>query len=84
MQVVKQSAREIAKHMTTSAQMMSTLPVGRHGLNSFYCWNYLAPLHADKDHSYTISITTAKSGPHYNFCYARWGIIIKTEPGCIW
>jgi len=86
LQVVKQSAREVANAMIRSAEDAGTLPVGRQGLNLFYCWNYIAPLHFDHDRSYTISLQIAKGGNlnHYNFCYARWGIIIYTKLGCIW
>ncbi|KAE9384855.1 hypothetical protein BT96DRAFT_950267 [Gymnopus androsaceus JB14] len=85
LQVVKQSAWEVANTMIRSAEDAGTLPVGRHGLNLFYCWNYIAPLHSDFDCSYTISLQTAKDGNpnHYHFCYASWGIIIHTKLGCI-
>lgn len=84
--MVKQASRQIFKEMTKSAHDAGTFPVGQYGLNIFYCFNYIAPLHADQDRSYTISITTAKSGDpeHYNFCFSRWGIILYTHPGCIW
>jgi hypothetical protein len=86
MQLVRQASRKVFKEMTESAQAAGTFPMGQYGLNTYYCFNYIAPLHWDPDRSYTVSVTTAKSGDpeHYNFCFARWGVILHTHPGCIW
>jgi hypothetical protein len=86
MGVVKQAARKVFKHMTEAARDAGTFPLGQYGLNIYYCFNYIAPLHKDNDRSYTVSITTARSGDpnYYNFCFARWGIILHTYPGTIW
>lgn len=86
LQVVTKAAINVFRYITSSAADAGTFPVGRHGLNIFYCWNYIAPLHSDKDRTYTISVSTARGGnlDYYNFCYARWGVILYITVGAIW
>lgn len=86
MLVVSQAAREIAEHITSSAASADTLPAGQHSLNNFYCWNYIAPLHADADQTYTVSVSIARTGDaqHYSFCYACWGVILYIKVSLIW
>ncbi|KAF9077797.1 hypothetical protein BDP27DRAFT_1413485 [Rhodocollybia butyracea] len=86
LRVVTQASRSVGKDIKSAATKAGTLPIGRYGLNQFYCFNYIAPLHYDKDRTFTMSVTTAKNGnpQYYNFCYAKWGIIVYTQGNCEW
>lgn len=68
------------------ANNAGNFPVGRFGMNSFYCWNYVAPQHTDNDRSFTISIQLEKEAldDEYNFACTEYNFYIKTEVNTLW
>ncbi|KAJ6606286.1 hypothetical protein DFH09DRAFT_1299554 [Mycena vulgaris] len=61
--------------------------MGRTGMNSFYCWEYAAPLHKDEDDRWSLCCQLWKDGcqaDEYNFAYAEWGVYIRTQANCVW
>ncbi|KAJ6567666.1 hypothetical protein DFH09DRAFT_1314187 [Mycena vulgaris] len=60
--------------------------MGRTGMNSFYCWEYGAPLHRDNDGGWSIACQLLKAcnPDEYNFAFAEWGVYIRTQTNCIW
>ncbi|KAF9063656.1 hypothetical protein BDP27DRAFT_1367832 [Rhodocollybia butyracea] len=81
---VNQASPQIGQKIKSAAVEAGTLPVGRYGLNQYYCYDFVAPLHYDLDRTFTMSTTITKCGDshHYNFCYAKWGIIVYTQANC--
>lgn len=62
-------------------------PMGKMGMNSFYCWEYASPLHRDKDATWSLCCQLWKNTNHkdeYNFAYAEWGCYIVTQENCVW
>ncbi|KAF9062845.1 hypothetical protein BDP27DRAFT_1427532 [Rhodocollybia butyracea] len=86
LQTVNQASPQIGQKIKSAAVEAGTLPVGRYGLNQYYCYDFVAPLHYDSDRTFTMSTTITKRGDshHYNFCYAKWGIIVYTQANCQW
>ncbi|KAJ7121145.1 hypothetical protein C8R44DRAFT_981960 [Mycena epipterygia] len=72
------------KHTVTKAGINR---MGKMGMNSFYCWEYGAPLHRDNDATWSLCCQLWKDTPYkdeYNFAYAEWGCYIVTEENCVW
>ncbi|KAJ7446818.1 hypothetical protein B0H11DRAFT_1745484, partial [Mycena galericulata] len=61
--------------------------MGKMGMNAFYCWEYGAPLHRDRDATWSLCCQLWKTKGHdeaYNFAYAEWGCYIVTVENCVW
>lgn len=86
MENVRIAFPEAHKAIKNNAESASTLPLGKYGLNTFYCWNYVAPQHTDMDRSFTISIQLEKSGEsdEYNFACSEYGFYIETQVNTLW
>ncbi|KAF9068127.1 hypothetical protein BDP27DRAFT_1327660 [Rhodocollybia butyracea] len=86
LQPVRQASKRVGQKIMSAATEAGTLPLGKYGLNQYYCYDYIAPLHYDSDRTFTMSTTTARGGnlDHYNFCYAKWGVIVYTQENCQW
>lgn len=86
MNVLRTSFPLAYKTTKEACNAASTLPLGKYGLNTFYCWDYVAPQHTDKDRSYTISIQTEKTGISdlYNFSFTEYGFYIETQTNALW
>ncbi|TDL15219.1 hypothetical protein BD410DRAFT_809109 [Rickenella mellea] len=84
--VLEKAAPHVFLDIKNAVEKTGTGSLGRYGLNSFYCWNYVAPQHKDKDFTWTISTQLFKRGPvdEYNFSFTQWGIYIQTEENTVW
>ena len=83
---VRAWAPEAVKEIRTHDRDAKLNPLGRTGMNSFYCWEYGAPLHSDDDDCWSLCTTLFKKceWDEYNFAYAQWGLYIVTEENCLW
>ena len=80
-------APDAVKEIRTRNRDAKLNPLGRTGMNSFYCWEYGAPLHGDYgDDSWSLCTTLFKAcrPDEYHFAYAQWGLYIVTEENCLW
>ena len=61
--------------------------LGSHGVNMYYCADYMAPIHPDDDQGMSVCCQLEKSGcPDgvLDFAYAHWGLYIQTRPNMAW
>ena len=61
--------------------------LGRHGINLYYCTDYMAPIHCDSDVSTSLCCQTIKKGVkdgEFDFCYAKYGFYIETRENAAW
>lgn len=75
MTALRHTAPDISKDIDISQQKSHMFPLGKYGINAFYCYNYLAPQHYNRDRTWTISIQTGKkctNWPVRFFLYSLW------------
>ncbi|KAK7026534.1 hypothetical protein R3P38DRAFT_3191637 [Favolaschia claudopus] len=67
--------------------------LGKYGLTSYYCVNYIAPIHRDLDiekegRRYLhpcMQLVKEGCGEHdFNFAYVDWGVYFRTESNAVW
>ncbi|KAJ7170372.1 hypothetical protein C8R43DRAFT_1120802 [Mycena crocata] len=62
--------------------------LGRYGVSSFYCTNYISCMHNDLDtdnQDPCMQITKSGCGKDsYNFAYVQWGIALQTRSNTVW
>ncbi|KAK7035960.1 hypothetical protein R3P38DRAFT_3183767 [Favolaschia claudopus] len=78
------------KHLTNDAGLHR---LGKYGLTSYYCENYIAPVHRDLDieeehrrylHPCMQLVKEGCSEHDFNFAYVDWGVYFRTESNCVW
>ncbi|KAJ7055168.1 hypothetical protein C8F01DRAFT_1259183 [Mycena amicta] len=77
---------EVFREIEQTARDANLNVFGKTSMNSFYCWEYAAPLHPDNDASWLLCCQLKKKSQpdKYNFAYAEWGVVIRTEENALW
>ena len=61
--------------------------LGTNGVNMYYCSEYMAPIHSDKDRGISLCCQLDKSGcPDgvLDFVYAYYGLYVQTRRNMAW
>ncbi|KAJ7070523.1 hypothetical protein C8F01DRAFT_1106753, partial [Mycena amicta] len=76
----------IHRQIKNKAEAAGLSKFGKTSMNAFYCWEYAAPLHPDADESWSLCCQLRKKSrpDEYNFTYAEWGVVIRTEENSMW
>ncbi|KAK7001033.1 hypothetical protein R3P38DRAFT_3217804 [Favolaschia claudopus] len=78
------------KSLTNDASLYR---LGKYGLTSYYCENYIAPVHQDLDieaenrrylHPCMQLAKEGCSTDDFNFAYVHWGVYFRTESNAVW
>ncbi|KAJ7481507.1 hypothetical protein FB451DRAFT_1443772 [Mycena latifolia] len=86
METVRGFAPQVVREIKKRNKSAGINRMGWTGMNSFYCWEYAAPLHKDDDDEWSIACQLLKAckPDECNFAYAEWGVYIRTQANCIW
>ncbi|KAG1853973.1 hypothetical protein F4604DRAFT_1932943 [Suillus subluteus] len=79
-QVHPQAARELRQ---LSSEVNS---LGGIGATAYYCWNFVAPQHVDRDATWTIALQTCKEAlaDEFNFVMMDLGCYVETAENALW
>lgn len=60
--------------------------LGGIGVTAYYCWNFVAPQHVDRDATWTIALQTCKEAPadEFNFVMMDLGCYVETAENALW
>ncbi|KAJ7066700.1 hypothetical protein C8F01DRAFT_1248697 [Mycena amicta] len=83
---VRPWAPNVVKELREVSVKAGLAPFGKSSMNAFYCSEYAAPQHPDKDASWSICTQLKKKSQEdeYNFAFSEWGFVIQTEENCLW
>ncbi|KAG2335577.1 hypothetical protein BDR05DRAFT_353426 [Suillus weaverae] len=75
-----QAARELRQ---LSSEVNS---LGGIGATAYYCWNFVAPQHVDRDATWTIALQTCKEAlaDEFNFVMMDLGCYVETAENALW
>ncbi|KAG2362870.1 hypothetical protein BDR07DRAFT_1484229 [Suillus spraguei] len=75
---------EAAKELKQLSSKVNSL--GGIGATAYYCWNFVAPQHVDRDATWTIALQTCLEAPadEFNFVMMDLGCFIETTENALW
>ena len=78
---------EPCAEMRQDAQNCGLHHFGHSALTLYYCKDYMAPVHCDKDAGFSLALQISKDNCEpgdYDFGYAQFGVRLHTQPGSAW
>jgi hypothetical protein len=81
---------QLRKDLQNQARKPGVQRLGATASNCYYCRNYMAPLHRDRDCGWSMCCQLHKAtennlvNDEFNFVYAQWGIYIRTRSNTVW
>lgn len=85
--VVLSSCPAVMRELRKTTEDAGLCPVGTGGTNLYYCDNYLAAQHCDRDLSWSLCCQLKKVTRDirdYSFAYSRWGVYVETRSRAVW
>ena len=75
-----QAAREL-RHLSSEVNSLGGI-----GATAYYCWNFVAPQHVDRDATWTIALQTCKESlaDEFNFVMMDLGCYVETAENALW
>ena len=78
---------EPCAEMRQDAQNCGLHHFGHSALTLYYCKDYMAPVHCDKDAGFSLALQISKDNCEpgdYDFGYVQFGVRLNTQPGSAW